>query len=323
MLGISLDKKDKILLYELSLNGRISITELAKRLRLSKQVVSYRLSQLEKNKVILGYYAITNIYLLGKTHYRIFVKYQNMSSETEERFMNYLMAHQKVVWIAYFDGDMDAAFLVWAENVHEFEEVLDGINQRFGIYFLEKHFSIATRLEYLKYKFLVDRFEPGSLLFGERSTNYNLDKLDCFILNVLNQNGRASLVELAAQSGTSPKVIKQRIDKLLKNGIIIGFNIKINHNLLGYTHRKVLLKLNNTSKERINALSSYLRNQKSVIYLVKPLGNYDFEFELMTQSNEEFHQIIKDLRSEFAGDIKSYNTVIHYKEPKSGQFYGF
>ena len=28
MLRISLDKKDKILLYELSLNGRISITEL-------------------------------------------------------------------------------------------------------------------------------------------------------------------------------------------------------------------------------------------------------------------------------------------------------
>ncbi len=56
-----------------------------------------------------------------------------------------------------------------------------------------------------------------------------------------------------------------------------------------------------------------------MIYLVKLIGDYDFEFELMTESNEEFHQIIKDLRSKFAEEIKTYNTVIHYKEPKSGQ----
>ncbi len=323
MTEIELSKKDKDILFELSLNARMTITQLAKKVKLSKQVVSYRLNLLEKNRVILGYYAITNVYMLGKTHYRVFVKYQNMSSEKEEEFMNYLTNHKKIVWIAYFDGDLDAAFLVWADSIREFEEVFDEINEKYGIYFQQKYLSIATKIEYLKYKFLTNKKDTSSLVFGDCFSHYKLDKLDKNILNNLNQNGRMTLVELANKYNSSAKVIRERINKLQKNKIIIGFNVKINHNLLGYTHRKVLLKLNNTSKQKIGQLSNFLRNHKNVIYLVKPIGDYDFEFELMTKSNEEFHQIIKDLRSKFAEEIKTYNTVIHYYEPKSGQSYNF
>lgn len=316
-------KKDLDILFELSLNARATITEIAKKVKLSKQVVSYRLNLLEQNKVILGYSAITNIYMLGKTHYRVFVKYQNMSSEKEEEFMQYLINHPKIIWITYFDGDLDAAFLVWADNIREFEVVFDDINEKFGVYLQEKYFSIATKIEYLKYKFLNNAKDATSFVFGDCYSNFKLDELNKSLINELNLNGRVTLVDLANKYHSSAKVIKERIDKLQKNKIIIGYNFKLNHNLLGFTHRKVLLKLNDTSKETIRRLSTYLKNNKNVIYLVKPIGDYDFEFELMTKSNEEFHEIIRELRKKFAEEIKSYDTVIHYKEPKSGQSYNF
>lgn len=314
-----LSRKDREILFELSLNARLSITKLAKKVGLSKQVVSYRLGLLEKNKIILGYHAITNVYLLGKTHYRVFIKYQNMSSEKEEEFMDYLLKKPEIVWIAYLDGELDAAFLVWADNIMEFEKVYDEINQKFGAYFQEKHFSIATKIEYLKYKFLANRNDSFSLVFGNCFAQNKLDNLDGKILNILNRNCRETLVNIAAECNSSPKVISTRIARLKKNKIIVGFNIKINHNRLGYTHRKVLLKLNDNSKEKINELSKYLKNQKSVIFLVKPIGDYDFEFELITESNDEFHRTIKDLRSNFADNIKNYSTFTFYYEPKSGQ----
>ena len=254
---------------------------------------------------------------------RVFIKYQNMDKEQEEKFMNYLIKHPKIVWVTYFDGDLDAAFLIWANNIMEFEKVYDEINEKFGIYFQEKYFSIATNIEYLKYKFLCDKINSDSLVFGDSYSNYELDELDKFILQELNINGRITLIELASKYNTSAKVIKSRIDKLVKNKIIIGFNIKLNHTLLGYTHRKILLKINNPSKEKIAQMITYLKTNKNVIYLVKPVGSFDFEFEIMTISNQEFHDIVKDLRSKFAKDIKSYNTVIHYFEPKSGQLVKF
>lgn len=336
MQEIKLSSKDKDILFELSLNGRASLTELAKKVKLSKQVVSYRLAQMEKNKVIEGYHAITNAYMLGKTHYRVFLKYHNMSSEKETEFMDYLSRHNKVVWTAYFDGDLDAAFLVWAENIKEFEQVFDEICERYGKYFQEKHFSIATKIEYLRYRFLNEdkrdkrdnryrnpKDEQKSIVFGDCYSSYALDKLDKEILSSLNENGRATLVELANKYKTSAKVIMYRMQKLMKNRIILGFNVKINHNMIGFTHRKVMLKLNNISAESIRKLSAYLRMHKSVIYIVKPIGEDDIEFELMTSTNEEFHDIMREIRSRFADIIKNYRTVIHYHEPKSGQSMSF
>lgn len=314
-----LTKKDRDLLFELSLNARISLTDLAKKTKLSKQVIAYRLNLLEKKGVILGYHALTNVYMLGKTHYRVFIKYQNISLKKEEELLDFLNNHPDVVWIANFDGDLDLAILIWADNIRKFEEVFDSINEKFGMYFQEKHFSVATRIEYLKYKYLNDKNSIKSLIFGDCFSNQKLDKLDAKILKDLNLNARVSLVELSSKYKLSPKSIKLRMDKLVKNKIIIGFNVKIDHNLVGYTHRKVLLRLNDTSREKIKELSNYLKNNMSVIFLVKPVGDYDFEFELMTKSHQEFHEVIKQLRSKFSDNINNFSTVIHYSEPKTGQ----
>ena len=57
----------------------------------------------------------------------------------------------------------------------EFEKVYDEINEKFGIYFQEKYFSIATNIEYLKYKFLCDKINSDSLVFGDSYSNYEFD----------------------------------------------------------------------------------------------------------------------------------------------------
>ena len=82
MAKIKLSDKDKEILFELSLNARATITQLAKKVKMSKQVVSYRINLMEKNKVILGYYAITNAYMLSKTHFRVFLKYHPINHGT-------------------------------------------------------------------------------------------------------------------------------------------------------------------------------------------------------------------------------------------------
>jgi len=322
-MAFALTKKDREILFELSLNARISLTELAKRTRLSKQTASYRLNTLEKEKVILGYYAITNVYMLGMTHYRVFLKYQNMLPEKEKELMEFLQKNQKINWIAYLDGRLDLVFLIWAKNIREFEKTYDDITHRFGACIQERDFSIATKIEYLKYRFLTDKSGDSSIMFGNCFSDCKLDDLEREVLNQLNKNGRETLVELARKTGSSPKVVKTKIDKLVKKGVIIVFNVKIDHHKIGYTHRKVFLDLNDNSKEKIKKLSAYLRNQKNVIYLVKPIGSHDFEFELITASNEEFHKMIKDLRMEFAENIKSHDSITIYSEPKSGQMINF
>lgn len=63
-----LDRFDTAILRELSNDGRISITDLAKRIGLSKSPTQARLRRLEENGVILGYRALLNPIRLGLDH---------------------------------------------------------------------------------------------------------------------------------------------------------------------------------------------------------------------------------------------------------------
>ena len=90
---------------------------------------------------------------------------------------------------------------------------------------------------------------------------------------------------------------KKQLKKLIIKKVIIGFNVKIDHKKIGFSHRKIMFKLNDTSKKTIKKISDYFRTLVNTIFIVRPIGDYDLEVELMTKSNEEFHDLIKELRN--------------------------
>jgi Lrp/AsnC family transcriptional regulator, leucine-responsive regulatory protein len=318
--GVRLAPKDKAILAELALDARQCLTGLARKVRLSKQVVSYRIKQLEKMGVIRGYHAIPDVYRLGKAHFRVFVKYHQLDRDTEAAMVKQLVQCPEISWLTLLDGDFDLEFVIWSDHIMEFEKTYDEILSRFGRYFQEKYFSIGTRVEYLPLRFL----NPGAgvgqaLVFGGDYDRRLLEDQDKRILYEANHNGRISLAQLSKILGTSVPAAKNRLQGLLDSRVIIGFGLKIDHKLLGLTYRKVLLQLNAPAPERIDRIVAHLRRQQSVIFLVKTIGAYDFEFELLTESNEDFYHFMKSFRSQFAADIKFHSSVIVHDELKYGQ----
>src|SRR5512146_2097132 len=109
---LELAAKDKAILAELGLDARRNLTQLAHTVNLSKQVVSYRIKQLEKMQVIRGYHAIPDVYRLGKAHFRVFVKYHQLSRETEAGLIRELSRCPEISWLTLLDGDFDLEFVV-------------------------------------------------------------------------------------------------------------------------------------------------------------------------------------------------------------------
>ncbi|RZU99370.1 Lrp/AsnC ligand binding domain-containing protein [Spiribacter vilamensis] len=64
----ALDRLDQTILRVLSVNGRISVAELARRIGRSKTPTQARLQRLEKNRVIRGYRAILDPIGIGAAH---------------------------------------------------------------------------------------------------------------------------------------------------------------------------------------------------------------------------------------------------------------
>ena len=318
---IELNQKDREILFQLSLNGRANLAQLSKKTKLSKEVIHYRLKNLEKSGVIEGYYAVVNTYKIGKVFFRVYMKTINMTTKIEKEFIEFLKNHPKVTWVVEVDGDFDFLYVVWANDIIEFEKVYKEINDKFGKYMQEKFFSVMTNVYYFKYKYLVGREDGTFKLTGGELEYPKLDDLDLKLLSLLSNEGRLPLVEIAGRLNTNSKLIKTRMKRLEKLGIITCYNVKINHNLLGYAQRKVMLNLNDISSETVKKLISFITFHKSTIYITMAIGQYDIEFEMMESGHQDFHNLLKDLKNNFPGLIKNYYTVIFYNEPKVGQLY--
>lgn len=63
-----MDRHDRMILEVLSTNGRLPITELARRIGLSKSPTQARLRRLEKDGVITGYRALIDPIRIGRDH---------------------------------------------------------------------------------------------------------------------------------------------------------------------------------------------------------------------------------------------------------------
>ena len=68
MTQVELDSFDHAILRELSVEGRVSATELARRIGLSKSPTQARLKRLEEAGVITGYRAILDPIRMGQAH---------------------------------------------------------------------------------------------------------------------------------------------------------------------------------------------------------------------------------------------------------------
>lgn len=61
-----------------------------------------------------------------------------------------------------------------------------------------------------------------------------MDKLDSEILSILNDNARTPLKQIAEAVGLTSPAVKTRIEKMEKEGIILGYSLNINTRAIGY-----------------------------------------------------------------------------------------
>ncbi|HEX7502675.1 MAG TPA: Lrp/AsnC family transcriptional regulator, partial [Acidobacteriota bacterium] len=289
---------------------------------------------LQRCGVLTGFFAIPNIFRLGFDHFRVFVKYQHLSEAREKELVDHLVTRSEVSWLTQLDGDFDLEFVVWAQGVAAFEAAYDDILGQFGSLFQEKYFSLATRIEFFPWRFLApEGVQPGGAtaavtlesrgpLGGDLQgrTTLRIDPIDRRLLAELSRNGRLSLASLGERCRISAAAAALRVSALRRSGAIAGFGAKIDHALLGWTYRKVFLQLENPSVEALARLTSWLRSQAEVIFLVKTIGSYDLEVELMTRSPGDFFTFMRRLRTTFAAELAGQRSVIVLRELKYGQY---
>ena len=313
---IELNVKDRKLVASLVNNCRNSDSRIAKEIAVSREVVSYRIKNLEKEGIIKGYTSEIGFKSLGFLPYSLSIKLNNISAEGEKAIIKVLIENKKVVFLQKTISKYDIVGTLLVKSLEELDKEIKEIRR-----------CIGKSLKYMDLDAFVGDYDFFASLFGDKnkeidfveSKQEKIDDADRQILKELVGNSRITAVELSKKTRLSVFSIADRIKKLIKNRIILSCRALIDMEKLGQHRYTILLNFFDDKIE--DRLIGFCRNHKLIWDVGKYIGNYNYAIEIYAENNEQFKKVIEEIMSEFSNSIIDYETLIILEELKHSYFF--
>jgi Lrp/AsnC family transcriptional regulator, leucine-responsive regulatory protein len=305
---LKLDKIDKRIIYELDKNSRIPETKLAKLVNRSKESVRYRIKQLQEKEILQGFTIWIDPTKLGFQSAKIYLTLANKPEE-KQAFIGYVKRDKRLFWLGIAEGGWNAGLTFFVRDYHEFFDLKNEIFSKFKSLIIESWTAVLVNVNITDRKFLVDEERKWHVMFDKKSS-YELENIEKQILKELFKNSRINITEIARKYDSTIDIIRSRIKKLEKLGIIFRYRANVDYDKLGFEFYKTFLYFKNLTKQDEIRLMEYSKSIPQIVHLVKQISPWDVELELHCKSYHEYNQIISDLTKEFSEIIHKVATGI-------------
>ena len=142
-----------------------------------------------------------------------------------------------------------------------------------------------------------------------------MDELDTRLITLLRHNGRRSISDLALETATSRATVRARIEKMEKEGTILGYTVILRADTVELPVRGIMLiEIEGHVTERIiRALGGF--PEISEIHTTN--GRWDLILELGATSLAEFDGVLRRIRQ--IPGITSSETNLLLSSPRSAR----
>jgi Lrp/AsnC family transcriptional regulator for asnA, asnC and gidA len=122
----------------------------------------------------------------------------------------------------------------------------------------------------------------------------SIDELDLKILDILKKDSRTPFTEIASILGVSDSTIHVRLKKLRDDGVLRGFTLDLNEELLGKkVHGLAMIDVNLGHLEEV---VSKLAINKNVVRIYETHGANDLIVQIDAEDLDELRKVIMDTR---------------------------
>ena len=303
----ALDHLDKRILYELDLNARQSIADLSRKLKLNRDRIIYRIKKLQDEGVLRGFTTAVNFCKLGIFVYKTYVRLEQNDKRVAE-FVKHLEEHPEISWIGETDGKWDLLFSIGARGPADFYAAQEKILLEFSD--IITNFSVYTVVDGLCFRksFLVG-LGTEHFYFGGPAGEAEIDEWDMKILKLLAQDSRLTKAEIASQLKLNPAGVKQRIERLEQEGIIVAYPITIDHAALGMLFFKAQLYLGSCDPHSQQQLIELCKTNPYISMFIRQLGDCMIELELCVENYQQLNEIVGEIRQRFSPFVRAVDTM--------------
>lgn len=148
--------------------------------------------------------------------------------------------------------------------------------------------------------------------------NAKLDAIDCKILEVLQQDGRISNVDLATAVQLSAPQCFRRVRALEERGVVRGYRALVNPEALGLgVTAFVSLSIESSAFGRVREIEQLLREMPELLELHMMSGDADYLLKLVARDLKQLGSLLTDrlMQIEGVADVRSMVCLEELKAP--------
>ena len=309
---IKIDSYDRKIMYELDFNSRIPVSALARRVRLPKETVHYRIKRLEASKTLNYFHAIINASRFGYFYYRVGLKFRSLTTKTEGGIVEFLHREKSCSNIRIGEGRYDVVFLAIHKTASDLTEFLERFGQRFGADLVHKDIHKIVNSYKMSRRMFFEGQRVKITLPHSEPQDYALSRIDLGILKAFSRTARISLVELAELLNADPKVIRYHLGRLEKMGIIVGYTMAVDY--LKFEAERMELHLSLKHHGLVDQIIDFFDEMRTCTYAYELIGNDDLSLELYVEDDEQLRIIMRRFRERFGDNCLSYGLTRIYEE---------
>lgn len=144
-----------------------------------------------------------------------------------------------------------------------------------------------------------------------------LDAVDRQILEILQQDGRITMTDLAAQVGLSATPCTERVRRLERDGIISGYHARVNPHSLGQSILVFIeVRLAAKSREILHRVRDTFHELTDIMECHLVAGDFDYLLKARLGALEDYHDLLCTLHRYLPGVTlqRSYVVMEELKE---------
>ncbi len=143
------DEKDIEILYYISQDCQLTLTELGRRIKLTNDAIAYRIKKLIRGDYILRFRPVIDFAVMGLSIETILIRVRAHNAEVDMHLANYLKQHKNILWATSLFGAWNCLVYFIHERQEEIHEFINDLKKQFTDYLI----SYEVLFAYRQYKY--------------------------------------------------------------------------------------------------------------------------------------------------------------------------
>lgn len=309
---VELDLLDRKIIYQLDLDARQPASAIAKKLRVAKETINFRIKRLLKKNIIKGFYAIIDTSLINQFFFKIFIKFKEIHPNRRKEILDFFASYPKMSQVLLLEGEFDVQLFLLAEENNNLMNFMENLNSFCGEELQKKEILIVNTIYRFNQKFLHNEKQSLTISVTTKNKGYKFDKISWAVLKEISKNARISILEIANNLKISSQLAQYHLKKLIREKVIVSTHIAINYDKLDLQHYHLTFRIND--HKILNSVFQFFNQKNKSIFATKMIGYYDGSAELIVKNNKELREFVDELLIAFSENIKVLDILLIYKE---------